>query len=242
MNAAFSLGEILARPDVWRGDRLASAAIPALSSGFAVLDAELPGGGWPRGTLTEILADGVGLGECSLLLPALTRIREEGKWSLLVAPPHGLLGSAWASGGADLTRLAVVSPTLQPDALWAAEQALASGALGIVLCWTTHSDARQLRRLQVAAAGSNTLVFLFRPGRVRTESSAAALRLLLCAGPRGKLSVDLFKRRGLPCTRTLTLDVPRPLKWSEEDESESTLARPPSAVLSARSQRPVVLA
>jgi len=242
MNAAVSLGEILARPDVWRGDRLASAAIPAVSSGFAALDAELPGGGWPRGTLTEILADGVGFGECSLLLPAIVRIREEGKWSLLVAPPHALLGPAWASGGTDLARLAVVSPTRQRDALWATEQALASGALGMVLCWTKHSDARQVRRLQVAVAGSNTLAFLFRPGRARTESSAAALRLLLSAGSRGTLSVNLLKRRGMPCSRTLTLDVPRPLKWREEHESESALARPPSAVPSARSQRPVVLA
>jgi len=248
MNHALSLSEVLARPDVWRGDHLASAAIPSVSSGFAQLDAELPGGGWPRGMLTEILADSVGLGECALLMPALMRMREEGKWSLLVAPPHALHGPAWASAGIDLARLVVVSPSSpstsstsstprrQRDALWAAEQALASGALGSVLCWTTHSDARQVRRLQVAAAGSNTLAFLFRPGRARTESSAAALRLLLSAGSHGTLAVDLLKRRGSPCTRTLYLDVPRPLKWREE--YEATLARPPSALPRARSQRP----
>jgi len=62
MSAALSLNDILVRPDVWRG-RLAEAGVPALSSGFPVLDAELPGGGWPRGALTEILVDGAGLGE-----------------------------------------------------------------------------------------------------------------------------------------------------------------------------------
>ncbi|HUW36885.1 MAG TPA: translesion DNA synthesis-associated protein ImuA [Rhodocyclaceae bacterium] len=242
MNAAISLGEVLARPDVWRGDRLASAAIPAVSSGFAQLDAELPGGGWPRGTLTEILSDGVGLGECSLLIPALIRMQAEGKWSLLVGPPYALHGPAWASGAIDLARLAVVSPTRQRDALWAAEQALASGALGTVLCWTTQADARQVRRLQVAVTGSKALAFLFRPGRARTESSAAALRLLLSAGSRGTLGVDLFKRRGPPCTRTLTLDVPRPLKWREGYESESALARTPPATPPARSRRAIALA
>ena len=235
-----SLCEVLARPDVWRGDRLASAGIPTVSSGFARLDAELPGGGWPRGTLTEILSDSTGLGECSLLMPALIRMREEGKWCLLVAPPYELHGPAWA--GVDLARLAVVSPTRQRDALWAAEQALASGALGTVLCWTTHTDPRQVRRLQVAAAGGSTLAFLFRPARARTESSAAALRLSLSAGSRGALAVDLFKRRGSPCTRMLTLDVPRPLKWRAEYESGSTLARPPSALPAARSQRPIAIA
>ena len=239
MQAAVSLGDVLARPDVWRGDRLANAGasgLPALSSGFAALDAELPGGGWPRGSLTEILSDRVGLGECALLLPALRRMREDGKWCLLVAPPYALHGPAWASAGIGLARLAVVTATQQRDALWAAEQALASGALGAVLCWATHGDAAQVRRLQVAAAGSNSLAFLFRPARARTESSAAALRLLVSAGTRGTLGVDLLKRRGPPCTRTLYLDVARPLKWREE--YESTLARPASAAPRSRSQRP----
>ena len=218
MKAAVSLDEIMARPDVWCADRLASSAIPAVPSGFPVLDAELPGSGWPRGALTEILVDGVGLGECSLVMPVLSRMREENRWSLLVAPPHGLQGPAWVACGIDLARLVMVSPTRRRDVLWATEHALSSGAVGTVLCWTKNIDAPQVRRLQVAVAGSNTLAFLFRPVRARTESSAASLRLLLSAGSRGTLAVDLLKRRGPPCTRTLCLDVPRPLKWREDYE------------------------
>jgi len=240
MNTVVSLDEVLSRPDIWRGDRLASTAIPAVSSGFGQLDAELPGGGWPRGTLTEILADNVGLGECSLLMPAFIRMRKEGKWTLLVAPPHLLHSPGWASQGVDLARLAVVSPTRRRDALWAAEQALASGALGTVVCWAKQTDARQVRRLQVAATGSNTLAFLCRPAPAKSESSAATLRLLLSAGPNGTLGVDLFKRRGPPCPRTLYLDMPRPVKWREEHEP--TVARTPPAVSSARSLRTVVFA
>ncbi len=248
MKAAASLAEILARPDVWCADRLASAAIPALASGFARLDAELPGGGWPRGALTEILADSAGLGECSLLLPVLARMREEGRWSLLVAPPHPVNGTAWAARGIDLAHLAVVSPSRPRDALWAAEHALASGALGTLLCWMSHIDAAQVRRLQVAAAGSDTLAFLFRPLRARSESSAAALRLSLSAAARGGLAVDLLKRRGPPCTRTLHLDVPRPLQWRADHEScspdacDSALAGSAPALSCARSQRPLAVA
>jgi hypothetical protein len=250
MNAV-ALAEILARPDVWCADRLAGATIPALSSGFARLDAELPGGGWPRGALTEILADGAGLGECSLLLPALGRLREAGRWSLLVAPPHALNGTAWAARGIDLARLAVVSPSRPRDALWAAEHALASGALGALLCWATSIDAAQVRRLQLAAAGSDTLAFLFRPLRARGESSAAALRLLLTAGAHATLAVDLLKRRGPPCARTLHLEVPRPLLWRADhelrpsdagDADDSALAGPASAPSCARSQRPLAVA
>jgi len=218
MSAALSLTDVLARADVWRGD-LASAAFPALPSGFAELDAELPGGGWPRGALTEILADGAGRGECSLLMPALAALRTEARWSVLVAPPHGLYGPAWAAGGIDLARLAVVAPKQSRDALWAAEQALASGAPGTVLYWAAQIDARQVRRLQVAAASGNTLAFLFRPARARSESSPASLRLQLTASARGKLAVELLKRRGPPCGRILELDVVRPLQWGNEEKA-----------------------
>ena len=259
MKSAASLAEVLARPDVWCADRLASAAIPAVASGFSALDTELPGGGWPRGALTEILVDYAGLGECSLVLPALGRMREEGRWSLLVSPPHRPHGPAWAAWGVDLARLAVVSPERSRDALWATEQALSSGALGVVLCWAKAIDARQTRRLQVAVAGSNSLVFLFRPVQAAAEASAASLRLVLAAGSRGELAVNLLKRRGSPCVKTLHLDVPRPLKWRADHESSdpsadrssgfstdfstnATLARTPPAFIAARSQRPFAIA
>lgn len=250
MQAAVSLGEVLARPDIWRGDRLAGAAASVVASGFAPLDAELPGGGWPRGGLTEILADGAGLGECSLLLPALARLREEGKWTLLVAPPHALHGPAWGSEGLDLTRLAVVAPAGRSgardarDVLWATEQALASGALGAVLCWSRQIDAGAVRRLQVAAAGGGALAFLFRPRRARSESSAAVLRLVLSAAARGRLGVELLKRRGPPCPRPLLLDVSRPCKLRDDhgDETGSALAGAASALPAARSPRPVIVA
>ena len=240
--APVSLADILARPDVWRANGLASATIPALASGFSALDDELPGGGWPRGTLTEILSDRVGIGECSLLIPALAHLAGEGKWSLLVAPPQALHAPAWASAGIDLARLIVVSPSRASDARWVAEQALASGALGSVLCWTTHLDARQVRRLEVAAAGSETVAFLFRPARARAESSPCALRLLLSAGARGHLAVELLKRRGPPCRQALDLEVPRPFIWRQNDDSQSALARAVLPAPAARSQRPAALA
>jgi cell division inhibitor SulA/protein ImuA len=240
MTPAVSLDDVLARSDIWRGDRFASADIPSVSSGFAPLDAELPGGGWPRGAVIEVLSDGVGLGECSLLLPALIRTQNEGRWSILVAPPQPIHGPAWAAAGIDLSHLVVVAPTQQRDVLWTTEQSLASGSLGMVLSWVKHTDNGQVRRLQVAVAGSGALAFLFRPARAKTESSAASLRLLLSVGSRGRLGVNLLKRRGPPCHRTLYLDIPRPVKWREEHES--TLARAPSSLPAARSQRPVVLA
>jgi cell division inhibitor SulA len=224
MSAA--LAEVLARADIWRGDRLACAPLPVVASGFGELDVELPGGGWPRGALIELLAHGSGLGEVSLLLPALRAVREEGDWSLLVAPPHPLHAPAWAAG-ADLSRLAVVSPATERDALWAMEQALTSGAPGLVLGWASYADARALRRLQVAAAAGRALALLFRPLHAIRDASPAPLRLVLAAGVEGRLSVRILKRRGPPLAMPLDLALPRPVRSYSHGRS---LARHSSAV------------
>ena len=56
-----------------------------LSSGFSDLDRVLPGGGWPIGALTEIMnsAD-EGIGELSLLMPAIAAASQSGQGVVLV--------------------------------------------------------------------------------------------------------------------------------------------------------------
>lgn len=238
---AISLAEVLTRPDVWRGDQVANAGVPTVASGFVPLDAELPGGGWARGTLTEVLADGAGQGECSLVLPALARVQAEGRWVVLVAPPYAVHAPAWASAGIDLARLVVVAAQAR-DALWATEQALASGAPGAVLCWAARINAGQVRRLQVAVAERACLAFLLRPTRASSESSPAPLRLQVTAAEYGRLGVQVLKRRGLPCRSTLQLDVPRPVARRKDHDSIADLAGPSSAVPPSRSPCALVVA
>jgi hypothetical protein len=64
---------------------VAVAPAPTLASGFPALDAELPGAGWPRGALTELLTTRAGIGELSLLQPALRQCAAQGPVAL-VAP------------------------------------------------------------------------------------------------------------------------------------------------------------
>jgi hypothetical protein len=106
MNAA--LAELLHNPLLWRGDQLARADA-VVSSGLAELDGELPGGGWPRGGLVELLADEEGIGELRLVLPALGRLVEAGEWIMLVAPPHIPYAPAFAGRGIDPSRVLVVA-------------------------------------------------------------------------------------------------------------------------------------
>jgi cell division inhibitor SulA/protein ImuA len=228
--APVALVEILARGDVWRGDALADLPEAAIPSGHPELDAELPGGGWPRGNLTEFLVDRNGLGEMSLLLPALARLSGDGGWLALVAPPWQPHAPAWAAAGLAPERLVVVRAGRQ--VAWCLEQLLASGGFAGVLAWPEAGiDARALRRLQVAVEGQSVFAGLWRSTAAAAAPSPAPLRIALSAGADG-LSVCILKRRGRPAAQPLALEVARP------GRSRRVVAGPVFSVVAAGSAAP----
>src|SRR6476659_678516 len=105
MNPA--LAKLLSHPAIWRGGDCAPEPA-SIASGFAELDAALPGGGWPRGALTEMLLEREGIGELRLTLPALSRLQGEGRSIVWIAPPHRPYAPALAAAGLDLARLVIV--------------------------------------------------------------------------------------------------------------------------------------
>ena len=209
-----ALEEILQRHprlsrSVWRGGALSLAA-PAVPTGFAEFDRELPGGGWPAGALSEILGRREGIGELELVLPALAALSWAGKRIVWLAPPHLPYAPALAAAGIDLAHLAVVRAPGRRDALWAAEQVLRASSCQALLAWFPNAHYEELRRLAVAAESSRAWVALFRPPEAARESSPACLRLSVeSAG--GALSIRIFKRRGAPAAAPLLLTVKRPV-------------------------------
>lgn len=203
-----SLELVLQHPGIWRGNQRAQTADDALPTGFAALDALLPGGGWPRGALTEVLLSRQGIGELRLLTPALARLSEADGWLAWVAPPYVPYAAALAATGIDLRRLLVAKPRSEADAWWTAEQALRSGACGALLAWLRAADERRMRRLQLAAETGHTWGVLFRHARAAQDRSPAALRLLLEPSTEG-LAVHVIKRRGGPVSRPVVVAMPQ---------------------------------
>jgi hypothetical protein len=203
-----SLESVLQHPGIWRGNQRAQTAEEALPTGFAALDELLPGGGWPRGALTELLIGRQGIGELRLLMPALARLSEADGWLAWVAPPYVPYAAALAAAGIDLKRLVVAKPSSEADAWWTAEQALRSGACGALLAWLRAADERRMRRLQLAAETGHTWGVLFRHARAAQERSPAALRLLLEPAANG-LAVHVLKRRGGPVSQPLVVALPQ---------------------------------
>ena len=196
--------ELERHPGIWRGGGFARSACPGIASGYTALDAELPGGGWPCGALTELLPQHQGIGELRILGAALARLAAQGKFIAWIAPPYLPYAPALAAAGIDLARVLMVKTAKDGDTLWAMEQALGSAACGGVLAWPGTVGFTQLRRLQLAAESGRCLAVLFRPPRAAREPSPAALRIAL-ATHQGGLALSILKRRGAPLSRPILL-------------------------------------
>lgn len=188
------LQKLLQTPGLWKAAEVAKRCRSVLPTGFADLDRALSGG-WPVGTLIELLTESCGIGEFRLLMPALLAL--EGKRRiLLVAPPYIPYAPAFMRYGLDVSRLLVAHCRRQDEVLWAVEQALRSGACAAVLAWIDAADERSLRRLQLAAEGSDVWILLLRSSRFSKQRSPAALRMMLKPGIRADMQVQILKYRG----------------------------------------------
>lgn len=270
---------------LWRASELAHCHRAGHATGFAALDAELPGAGWPHGAVTELLSDRPGIGEWRLLVPVLRELTQAGKPVMVIAPPMLPYAPALAGWGIDLRWLSVVMRPVSGaskssrewlargiegragrgggstggsgkdvraedrDMLWCAEQALKSACCGAVLTWLPTATPEQIRRLQVAAGGSETLTWVMRPPAAVSSASAAPLRLALTVGEGSRLGVQFHKRRGPPRLDPLWLTLPAPYTRAPQpaadtrDDASPLHAQPnpaPSSATSATSVTSVV--
>jgi len=199
-----SVAQLAQLPGVWRGGELEHVSHPVVATGHEALDRELPGGGWPTGTLSEVLHDAAGIGEVTFLAGAIARASDSDRVVAWINPPHLPYAPALAAAGIALPRCLVVRPAHRDDSLWAAEQALRSGACGAVLFWLPSDEYAWLRRLQMAAEAGRAMAVLFRSSAAERLSTPAHLRVAL-SREEGELLVRIPKRRGPPLAAPVRL-------------------------------------
>ena len=200
-------------PSLWLAHQLGRHADAALSSGFPALDAQLPGGGWPRRALTELLLAHPGVGEIRLLAACLVATQRAGRLVMLFDPPAALSASALGQLGFNVDQLLIINTRTRvipgSDSLWALEQALKSGHVGAVLAWLPpRLRTERLRRLQLAAQAHDGPAFVFCEMSAAQRPTAAPLRLALRASGAEVLAVRVLKRRGPPLDAPLLLALP----------------------------------
>ncbi|MBT8138882.1 MAG: hypothetical protein KJP25_03870 [Gammaproteobacteria bacterium] len=146
-------------------------------------------------------SQGISQGALQLFLPALQQHAPSGKPVVLVAPPHIPYLPGWpinATNDTGMPALWVVAPPDAASLLWSAEQILQSNSASAVFIWLEQSTVRQsflqnvqakqtrprlnstaLRKLQLAARQSESLVVVFREAGALQQPSPAPLRLLV---------------------------------------------------------------
>ena len=215
-------------PALWLGHQLGRHADSAVPSGFVQLDAQLPGRGWPRRALTELLLPHPGVGEIRLLAESLIATQRAGRLVMLFDPPADLSAFALAQLGFDVEQLLIINTRSRlipgSDSLWALEQVLKSGHVGAVLAWLPpRLRTERLRRLQLAAHAHDGPAFVLREMSAAQRPTAAPLRLALRPGGADVLAVRVLKRRGPPLEAPLELELPPVLGETARERASETI-------------------
>ena len=134
--APLRLGDELPRhvaARLWRGSELGSPITSVVSSGLTPLDAELPGGGWPCRSLTEVLQPQPSVAEWRLLAPAMRRLVDLGQDVVVVGPPKSPHLPGLRHVGLDERRLVWVQSEAPAERLWVVALKSVPGGLGGIL-------------------------------------------------------------------------------------------------------------
>lgn len=160
-----------------------------ISSGWPELDEQL-GGGWLQGSINELQIQQPFVGELALLIPVLQCVQAATLW---LNPPQQPYAPGLSYQQVDLAQQVVVQEADPKLALWAAEQALLSDSVQLLLMWHPHLSAVHVRRLQQAVHAQQKLAFVITPWQSSEEARAYVNRLQLSRTE--QLQVRLLKRR-----------------------------------------------
>lgn len=196
------------------GHNNASQSKTITQTGFKALDNILCHKGWPLGQLIECLSLKPGSGELDLFLPAIRQLHRQTQKStassnqqqneapiVLIAPPYIPCMEAWQQHMQQAPQLWCVTTRTLDERLWAAEQVLQSNSANVVMLWLYQQSVKpvQLRRLQLAAKRSQSLVVMFRDKKLQQQASPAPLRLSLTPVPSSRqtaLLINILKQPG----------------------------------------------
>jgi hypothetical protein len=158
-----------------------------LPCGVPELERQLPGGGWPLACITEVIGSATGIGEVSLLLPALARLSGRGETVAWVAPPFVPYPPALQQAGVDTAQtLRGGRGRRRPMPCGRPNRALRSGTCGAVL--GVAGQGRPHRSAAPATGGRRRAA----PGARRRATAPAPAPPARPRAPRGRF------RRSLP--------------------------------------------
>jgi hypothetical protein len=176
----------------------AGADVRMLPTGVEELDAELSGGGLPRGRLTEVVG-ARGSGKATLLRQIVEQTLSEAGWVAYIDATRTLAPRDWAHLGDD-EGLWMIRPRDPSRAAWCADVVLRCGAFGLVVIDSAPvvSRAVAVRLTMLARESGTALVIAGEEGSGSLLGGAVRLRVRREAGGGRRTSNGLAARRPPP--------------------------------------------
>ncbi|MCA8999205.1 MAG: hypothetical protein KDA80_19570 [Planctomycetaceae bacterium] len=156
---------------------LTSSSPSAVSTGCTDLDALFPAQGVRLGSLVEWLETGPASGAGTVSLLTAREVCPSGRALVLIDSHDELFPWVLKLWGFDLSRLVIVRPHSERDALWVCEESLRCEGVGLVWANLERLTSLSYRRLQLAAEASAGVGFLLRSSRSVREPTWADARL-----------------------------------------------------------------
>lgn len=196
-----------------------------LPTGLTSLDAILPHGGLPAGSLIEWISEDAGLNAASIALKSIVPMMTLHGCLAIVDEHHEFYADSARGHGIPLSRLLLIRPALaatgparvtsshsrfvrqasaaHSDALWALEQTARCPGVRVTMAFLEQASSAVMRRLQLAIERSGVTIVLMRPTSILNQPSFADLRLYVTtaqparAGIAGRrtLKVQLLRSR-----------------------------------------------
>ncbi|MEZ6031912.1 MAG: hypothetical protein R3C17_02390 [Planctomycetaceae bacterium] len=178
-----------------------------LPTGLLSLDAILPHGGLPVGSLIEWISADVGLNSASIALRSIVPMLTQHGCLAIIDERHEFYAEAVRCHGIPLSRILLIRPArsadaafgashnrfvghnrfvrqataAHSDALWALEQAARCQGVRVALTFLEQASSAVMRRLQLAVERSGVTIVLIRPASIIRQPSFADLRLYVTA-------------------------------------------------------------
>ena len=146
-------------------------------SGCGVLDDMLPGGGWQKGGVVELIVPDDHAEAIDLVIPSLRRLSQQGRWITLVTPPLPSRTAVFTDQDINANHVLQVNPHPGRSGLWTVESMLRTGDSAAILAWPGCDTELMDKRLQKAAEHGRTLCVLFRYESFATHPSGVDVRL-----------------------------------------------------------------
>lgn len=180
------------------------------------LDAALPGGGLPAGSLVEIFdINDIPSGAETLACRFAASAAGETGFAAWIDTTE-LYPPAAAALGIDPSRFLVIHVHNSAEALWAFEQTLRSKAIAASIVTLARVPQSAARRLQLSAEAGGGIGLLLRPDREALQPSPASVRLRAAAVedadtshlPWGRrIEISILKARGGYATTTVSVVI-----------------------------------